>query len=58
MLLPQNEYLYADMSLGQYLESKRYSAAFIYNYVLPMCACVWSVPNAQVLAFPVQMLIR
>jgi predicted NAD/FAD-binding protein len=36
------------MSLGDYLKEKQYSRPFIYNYVVPMSAAVWSVPNAQV----------
>jgi cyclopropane fatty-acyl-phospholipid synthase-like methyltransferase/predicted NAD/FAD-binding protein len=49
---------YAGVSLGQYLAAQRYSRAFIDNYVVPMCAAVWSVPAAQVLAFPVTTLVR
>jgi predicted NAD/FAD-binding protein len=36
----------------------RYSEAFIVNYVVPMCAAVWSAPASKVLAFPVQMVVR
>ena len=36
------------MTLGQYLELRRYGTAFRQLYVAPMCAAVWSVPNAQV----------
>ncbi len=39
---------YAEHSLGQYIREKGYSQAFISHYLLPMCAAVWSVPNAQV----------
>ncbi|KAJ9507276.1 hypothetical protein QJQ45_006251 [Haematococcus lacustris] len=49
---------YRNMTLGSFLHQERYSKGFIENYVLPMCAAVWSVPNAQVMEFPVQMLIR
>jgi cyclopropane-fatty-acyl-phospholipid synthase len=49
---------YGRMNLGKYLAKHRYSQAFINNYVLPMCAAVWSVPAAQVLEFPVTMLVR
>ncbi|GFH08373.1 amino_oxidase domain-containing protein, partial [Haematococcus lacustris] len=49
---------YRDMTLGSFLHQERYSKGFIENYVLPMSAAVWSVPNAQVMEFPVQMLIR
>lgn len=36
------------MSLGAYLSLRGYSAGFRDYYVAPMCAAVWSVPNAQV----------
>ncbi|GAX82389.1 hypothetical protein CEUSTIGMA_g9817.t1 [Chlamydomonas eustigma] len=58
VLEPTSQQQYKDMSLGDYLKEKKFSHSFIYNYVVPMCAAVWSVPNAQVLNFPVQMLIR
>jgi cyclopropane-fatty-acyl-phospholipid synthase len=48
VLKPENQATYAEMTLGQYLELKRYSHSFKQYYVLPMCACVWSVPNSQV----------
>lgn len=48
MLEPEQAHVYRHMTLGQYLDSRRYSDAFKYNYVLPMCAAVWSVPNSQV----------
>lgn len=39
---------FARMTLGQYLTLRNYSAGFRDHYVAPMCAAVWSVPNAQV----------
>ncbi len=39
---------YRTMSLGQYLDQQGYSQGFRDNYVLPMCAAIWSVPNKQV----------
>lgn len=48
MLDPELAHVFRDMTLGQYLDSKGYSESFKYNYVLPMCAAVWSVPNATV----------
>ena len=41
---------YRDMKMGEYLQQERYSHGFINNYVIPMCAAVWSVPKAQVRA--------
>lgn len=48
----------ADISFGDYLKREQYSNFFVQNYVLPMCAAVWSVPSATVLTFPARMLIR
>ena len=48
MLEPNQARLYAQMSMGEYLKRNGYSRAFLDNYVLPMCAAVWSVPNSQV----------
>lgn len=58
VLDPSAHHVYRDMTLGQYLAREKYSTAFQRHYVLPMCAAVWSVPNAQVMQFPVQMLVR
>jgi predicted NAD/FAD-binding protein len=41
-------HIYGDMTLGEYLRKHGYSTPFTKNYVVPMCAAVWSVPNAQV----------
>ncbi|KXZ44875.1 hypothetical protein GPECTOR_61g828 [Gonium pectorale] len=58
VLEPSVSHIYDDMTLGQYLVKHKYSTAFTNNYVVPMCAAVWSVPSKQVLEFPVRMLIR
>lgn len=58
VLDPEVAHRYASVTLGEYLTTEKYSSAFIDNYVLPMCAAVWSVPASQVLKFPVTMLIR
>ena len=42
------EHDWARMTLGQYLQLRGYSETFRTCYVLPMCAAVWSVPEAQV----------
>lgn len=49
VLDPEQSHVYKSMTLGQYLDSRGYSESFKYNYVLPMCAAVWSVPNATVI---------
>ena len=48
VLKPELAKVYGSMSLGEYVQQQGYSQAFISNYLLPMCAAVWSVPNAQV----------
>lgn len=48
VLDPVNSHIYSSMTLGHYLKQERYSQGFIRNYVVPMCAAVWSVPNARV----------
>ncbi|GLI66534.1 hypothetical protein VaNZ11_010410 [Volvox africanus] len=58
VLEPSVAHIYSEMTLSQYLKKHNYSTAFVNNYIVPMCAAVWSVPNAQVLVFPVCMLVR
>ena len=58
VLEPSAATTYASMSLGDYLVKHKYSTPFIENYVLPMCAAVWSVPSSTVLSFPITMLVR
>ena len=48
VLKPEMAKTYGSMSLGEYVQQQGYSQGFISNYLLPMCAAVWSVPNAQV----------
>lgn len=49
VLKPENQARYTRMSMGTYLQERRYSRTFIEAYLLPMCAAVWSVPKSQVL---------
>jgi len=44
--------------LGAWLDEQRFSAEFRDWYFLPMMACIWSCPTAQMLAFPVATMIR
>ena len=44
--------------LGQWLDRQRFSAEFRDWYFLPMMACIWSCPTAQMLEFPVATMIR
>ena len=58
VLESKNHHMYRNMSLKEYMNKYGYSEFFQKNYILPMCAAVWSVPAAQVLQFPITMLIR
>ena len=53
-----DEDTYRNMTLGDYLAKHGYSRSFTYNYVLPMCAAIWSCSNQQALDFSVQVLVR
>ena len=44
--------------IGDFLNEHRFGAAFREWYLLPMVACIWSCPTAQMLAFPISTLIR
>ncbi|GAB5363572.1 hypothetical protein AAMO2058_000895200 [Amorphochlora amoebiformis] len=43
-------------SVGEFLKRNRYSEGFLYNYLLPMSAAIWSSPNSTVLDFPIRTL--
>ncbi|MEM9056378.1 MAG: FAD-dependent oxidoreductase [Pseudomonadota bacterium] len=45
-------------SLGEFLARHRFSAAFRNDYLLPMCAAVWSAPPATMERFPVRQMLR
>ena len=44
--------------LGTWLDSHRFSTEFRDWYFLPMMACIWSCPTAQMLQFPVSTMVR
>jgi predicted NAD/FAD-binding protein len=46
------------ISLGTYLDQHRYSEQFLAWYLLPMAACIWSCPTAQMLEFPLSSFVR
>lgn len=45
-------------SLGDFLTAHRFSQAFCDWYFLPMMACIWSCPTAQMLQFPAATMAR
>lgn len=44
--------------LGEFLRANGFGAAFCDWYFLPMMACIWSCPTAQMLQFPVSTMVR
>lgn len=44
--------------IGEFLDVQRFSPEFRDWYLLPMVACIWSCPTAQMMAFPISTLIR
>lgn len=44
--------------LGEFLDAHRFSVEFRDWYFLPMMACIWSCPTAQMLQFPVSTMVR
>ena len=44
--------------LGEFLREQGFGTAFCDWYFLPMMACIWSCPTAQMLQFPVSTMVR
>jgi predicted NAD/FAD-binding protein len=44
--------------LGEFLREQDFGTAFCDWYFLPMMACIWSCPTAQMLQFPVSTMVR
>ncbi|HSH05096.1 MAG TPA: FAD-dependent oxidoreductase [Anaerolineae bacterium] len=49
---------YADYTLGQFLDEKQYSPAFVNYFLLPMASAIWSAPQAAIRNFPLQYLLH
>jgi predicted NAD/FAD-binding protein len=47
-----------DVTVGEFLEAGNYSVPFHEWYLLPMAAAIWSVPERDVLEFPLPTFIR
>mmetsp|Transcript_1925 Transcript_1925/g.7990 ORF Transcript_1925/g.7990 Transcript_1925/m.7990 type:complete len:1321 (-) Transcript_1925:972-4934(-) len=58
VLSPTNAEKYAKTTLGEYLSRNKYSSFFVENYVVPMCAAIWSCSDEDTMAFPIVTLIR
>jgi predicted NAD/FAD-binding protein len=52
------ETLPASRTLGDYLETGRYGAAFRDDHLLPMAGAIWSAPCAAILGYPASAFIR
>ncbi|MEO5701930.1 MAG: FAD-dependent oxidoreductase [Casimicrobiaceae bacterium] len=46
------------ITLGDYLEARRYSPQFVRDYLVPMGAAIWSTDPARMLAFPARYFVR
>jgi uncharacterized protein len=49
---------YFDYSVNQYLEEKKYSEEFTFQYLMPMTSALWSTPTDITLTFPIVSLVR
>ena len=47
-----------DVTIGEFLDAANYSTSFREWYLLPMAAAIWSVPERDVLDFPLPTFIR
>ena len=45
-------------TVGEFLRQGGYGDAFLHGYFLPMVACIWSCPSAQMMDFPVATMVR
>ncbi|UUY10510.1 FAD-dependent oxidoreductase [Pseudomonas sp. J452] len=52
------QYIAADLTLGQYLQQRGYGQRFIDHYIVPMGAAIWSMSLADMLDFPLQFFVR
>jgi predicted NAD/FAD-binding protein len=52
------EHLDAGVTLGAYVEQRRYSREFVDHYLVPMTAAIWSAEPVAVLDMPVSFLVR
>ena len=46
-----------DMTIGTYLEARKFSRSFKENYLIPMSAAIWSTPRVKMLDFPAKTFI-
>ena len=46
------------MTLGEFLDARRFSDVFVHRYLLPMASAIWSASLASIRAFPALTMIR
>lgn len=46
------------VTLGRFLQQHRFSEVFCYNYILPMCAAIWSATLNDIKGFPLQFFLQ
>lgn len=48
----------ASMTLGDFLDARRFSESFVHRYLLPMASAIWSASLASIRAFPALTMVR
>ena len=54
VLEAKNAERFEGVTLGEYLSKNRYTSFFRENYVVPMCAAIWSCTDRDAMAFPIK----
>jgi predicted NAD/FAD-binding protein len=49
---------YGDLTLFAFIQQHKFSDDFTYNYILPMCAAIWSTSLEDIKAFPFQFFLK
>jgi len=50
--------MFDSYTMQRYVDEKGYGEDFLYKYLMPMCAAIWSADPARILEFPVTTLVR
>ncbi|MEQ1730155.1 MAG: FAD-dependent oxidoreductase, partial [Vicinamibacterales bacterium] len=48
----------SSMTLGEFLDARRFSEVFVHRYLLPMASAIWSASLASIRAFPALTMVR
>lgn len=49
---------FGDLTLSEFIVQNKFSEDFSYNYILPMCAAIWSTSLEDIEAFPFQFFLK